>query len=359
MNARVLASIGAVASALASSACCWLPLLLVGLGASVGRVAMLVERFRPLLLGATFGLLAVGFYLNHRRAKQPEACAPGSACATLRGSRLAQLNRTVLWISTAIVLAFAFFPSYVGRLFGAKPSTVAAASDSGTQDWTLAVSGMTCAGCEAAIETALGAVPGVVRADASFEQRQATVTIASASPPSRRALALAISSAGYSLVEPAAERSGHGLAGEWKGTYTSGDGQQIEVLVDLGQIGTRWVGELDVPEFDVEDYPVEVVLQDSTVELHFAVIDAGFRGALSADGVWLRGMCKAPDDEVERPLTFQRVGGPGLSKQLVEIETAAVGRSLVAPLSDDADELRAAFNRDKDKVRLLLLLAPT
>lgn len=359
MNVRTLTSIGSVAAAIASSACCWLPLLLVGIGASAAGVALTLQRFRLHLIGVALGLLALAFYLNHRRTPRPPACAPGGGCAVPHNSNLVRLNRAVLWICTALVLAFAFFPSYAGRLFGAAPPSVSAASEPGTQDWTLPVSGMTCAGCEATVETALAAVAGVIRARASFERGQATVTFASATPPDRGALALALSNAGYALVEAATEVSAHGLAGQWKGTYLTKDGQQLDLLIDLGRIESRWVGELDVPDFGVEDYPVGVTLQDSTVELQFSVMDAGFRGAISADGQWLRGLCKLPDDEAERPLAFQRAGEPRLSKLRVELETAAPGVSLVAPLSDDGHELRAAFNRDKDKVRLLVLLAPT
>ena len=52
-RAQIWIGIGSVASALAASACCWLPLVLVAFGASTAGLSAAFERVRPWFLGAT------------------------------------------------------------------------------------------------------------------------------------------------------------------------------------------------------------------------------------------------------------------------------------------------------------------
>ena len=59
-----------------------------------------------------------------------------------------------------------------------------------------------------------------------------------------------------------------------------------------------------------------------------------------------------------------RAAGPALGLvlalgALIYSQRAERGGAAVTPLSAHADELRAAFNRDADKVRLILLIDPT
>ena len=61
-----LAGLGALVTALAASACCWLPLILIALGFSAAGVGTLFERYQPLLLTATFSLLAFAWILSYR-----------------------------------------------------------------------------------------------------------------------------------------------------------------------------------------------------------------------------------------------------------------------------------------------------
>ncbi len=72
------ASAGAMASAILSSACCWLPLLLLAFGLSAGGMASFLEAYRPYLLGVTALLLGSGFYLTYFRKKK---CGPDGSCA--------------------------------------------------------------------------------------------------------------------------------------------------------------------------------------------------------------------------------------------------------------------------------------
>jgi copper ion binding protein len=172
----ILASIGA---ALAASLCCIGPLVAVVLGLGVFGAASIFESFRPYFLGSTFALLAGAFYLVYRPARAGE-CAEG-ACSIQSPGRH---SKAMLWIATILVLVFALFPYYSGLVWNAlarnsspnaavqlppqRPATLTALS--------LDVSGMTCGGCAAAVESALGGLKGVQKASVSLEQKRAMVS---------------------------------------------------------------------------------------------------------------------------------------------------------------------------------------
>jgi len=98
-----------VFAALAASMCCILPIVFVLLGVGVAGAAAFFATCRPLLLGITFALLALGFYFSYRKPRQ--SCEPGSACELPNANRS---GRLWLWIATAVVILFAAFPLYSG-----------------------------------------------------------------------------------------------------------------------------------------------------------------------------------------------------------------------------------------------------
>ena len=99
----------------------------------------------------------------------------------------------MLWVVTAFVLAFAFFPNYVGYLLGGG-DTLAARSD--LDKVVVKIEGMTCEACAASIGNGLRSVPGVAAAEVSYEKEEALVGIAKATPAPREAILKAISKAG-------------------------------------------------------------------------------------------------------------------------------------------------------------------
>lgn len=190
-RAGLLSSAGAVISAVLASACCWLPLLLVVFGASAAGVAGFFEQYRLAFLGGAGLLLAIGFYFAYFRE---ETCGPDGVCAA-PSKRLQRLNRVVLWVATALVVAAGAFPRYVGAFLTTSP--VPAATPRGHQV-TYVVSGMTCESCAVTIRSALQALPGVARADVSFERKTATIVTAEGSSlPSDDTVIAAVRRAGY------------------------------------------------------------------------------------------------------------------------------------------------------------------
>ncbi|MEZ4651979.1 MAG: mercuric transporter MerT family protein [Candidatus Eisenbacteria bacterium] len=203
-NTGLWATTGAIVSAILSSACCWLPLLLIAFGASAAGVAGFFEVYRPHLLGATGLLLASGFYLVHFRK---EKCGPGEACA-VPNPRLRRFNKIMLWVATVVVFTFALFPNYVGYLLGnGDPHTLAASPDSG-KGRVFQIEGMTCEACAVTLREHLGQVPGVARAAVSFEGKTATAFFAEGqNVPTEAALLEAIQEAGYSGTPVARSRT--------------------------------------------------------------------------------------------------------------------------------------------------------
>jgi len=168
-RAGMLAAGASVFAAVASSACCWLPLLLIAFGASAGGVAATFERFRPVFLVVAPSLLALGFYLLYFRKA---ACGPDGACA-IPNPRFRRVSRVMLWIAVVLVAAFALFPKYVGLLF-ASPANASSATDP-ARTVTLRIEGMTCEACAIRLEHDLAAIPGVRRARVEYAEGRAMV----------------------------------------------------------------------------------------------------------------------------------------------------------------------------------------
>lgn len=187
---------GALFAAALSSACCWLPLVLVGFGASAAGVSGIMDTYRPVMLGATSMLLGGGFYLVYFRKPH---CEPGTTCEVPNPS-LRRLNRITLWIATVIVAGLAFFPNYSGAFFGSSESLVSPAAASEIRRY--GIEGMTCAGCEANVERALLGVDGISRVSVSYDTGSAEVALSEGADPIEvdTAAAIAVEAAGYRIV---------------------------------------------------------------------------------------------------------------------------------------------------------------
>ncbi|MCH7791485.1 MAG: cation transporter [Planctomycetes bacterium] len=187
-----LATGGSVLSALASSACCWIPLSLIALGVSAGGVSAWFEQYRWLFLSLTAILLSTGFYFAYFRTPR---CAPGSSCATPNRS-VRRFNRAVLWVAAIVVFATAAFPKYVGALIPQRPPMQAAPTAELTTV-SLGIEGMTCQACAVHLRSALADVAGVLDVRVSYEDSAAAISFETSAPPSETDLTNAVERAGY------------------------------------------------------------------------------------------------------------------------------------------------------------------
>jgi mercuric ion transport protein len=345
---------GSLAAGLLASACCIGPLILgvVGLG-SAGFAAWLAPA-RPWFLGLTAVLLAIGFYLAYRPVRA-SACEPGQTCEPTNSRRS---QRVMLWSVTVIAAALATYPSWGARGGGGLP--LSALRDSSAAVVTLEVSGMTCEACEGEIEHELRVVPGVVQVSVDYERSRAEIVVANGFGDPNPLIA-AVEKAGYqakaSTPAPPAN-SGEQLAGQWRGTLTVNEGGEIaDLIVDLDRVAGRWTGQFDLPDFGVEDYPVEVSFTGRKITLQLSAAQIEFAGEHNRASDALVGMA---DTHGHRDsLVLRRAGRAVLSEEFLRLEALSGDSTRVAHLSLTGAELRKQFNEDRAHTRLLMLLSPT
>jgi copper chaperone CopZ len=327
---------------------------MVATGFSVIGATAFFDQYRPAFLMAAVALLCIGFYLNYR--PQEASCASDPNCPP-SADRLRRWNLGLLWTSTALVAALAFFPEYVGSVLGAQMISI---DQTAPPTLTLNIEGMTCTGCEAAVEATLSELPEISAADVSYETGQGVIQLAGATPPTQSALAAAVGKAGYRLAsvsESADVDLAAALSGHWLTELKEENGESVEVIMDLGVLDSRWVGEFDLRKHGIENYPVEVTASGVEVQLFLTALGTAFEGSLSSDGQTLRGIGRVDDQEEE--IVFRKSGRAVFSEGFLRLEAAADDESLVETLSDNGAELRELFNADVNKIRLLMLLSPT
>ncbi len=174
-EAATLAKVGALLAATLSSACCWLPLLLIALGISSGTLAAQFAAFRPILLPIAFALLGLAFFLTYRSRRNAAAPALGGGescnCPPEHPKRrtLGKPNEVLLWGVTVLVLGFAFFPHYASFLPGGQGETQSP-SHRELFSWKVTVQGMSCQSCAAHLQGELAKVAGIIEARVDYEQ---------------------------------------------------------------------------------------------------------------------------------------------------------------------------------------------
>lgn len=195
-----LVTAGAAVAAILSSACCWLPLLLIGFGVSAGGVAAVFEAYRTPLLVGTGALLGAAFYFSYRA---PKACSPDGSCAT-PNRKVMRMNRMMLWTATVLVVGFASFPSWMhlfvgsGKIVGSGEATTSVPA-SETNELRYAVEGMHCEGCKGLLEAELVKIPGVVAASVDYDEKLAIVRVRNGTAISSNAAAKAGQEVGFTL----------------------------------------------------------------------------------------------------------------------------------------------------------------
>ncbi|MBV8201487.1 MAG: hypothetical protein JOZ15_12765 [Acidobacteria bacterium] len=130
----------------------------------------------------------------------------------------------------------------------------------------------------------------------------------------------------------------------------------VEIFRDAGG---ALLGTVDLPSERVKFRPLRhIEVEGRHLSMEF-LLDSEVRGPdavfklladLAPDGKTMRGVFV--ESGGSRPFLLDRRGDPGSDRPPER-------RSPVTTLSAQAGELRAAFNRDADRVRLVLLLSPT
>jgi mercuric ion transport protein len=120
---RTASLAGAVAAAVAASACCIGPLILAVLGIGGAGFLVALEPYRPVFTIVTLGLLGAGWYLTYREPARapatPSVMGPVGADGDDCGCEMPKANRAgkrMLWVATGLVgvaLAFPYLTPYL------------------------------------------------------------------------------------------------------------------------------------------------------------------------------------------------------------------------------------------------------
>lgn len=107
-TAKNFLAFGGIASALAASACCILPLILFVLGIGGAWVSYLtaLHPFRPYFIASAILFVGIGFYRIYSKPKTEE-CAVDSFCARPHSHRI---NKIALWTAAVLVGLAALWP---------------------------------------------------------------------------------------------------------------------------------------------------------------------------------------------------------------------------------------------------------
>lgn len=159
----------ALGAALAASACCTIPLLLVALGlggAWIGTLTAL-EPFRPLFIALALGALFYAGYREWRMSRGPDCDCEVSLSDNVR--------RGLLVVGTIAVMGLIASPWLIGGVVSAETTREGAVEAVVWQEAVLEVEGMTCASCNVTVQKALTNLDGVKSATVTFEPPQAVV----------------------------------------------------------------------------------------------------------------------------------------------------------------------------------------
>ncbi len=127
--------------------------------------------WRTSSLAGALVLLGLAFLFHfHGRAR-----AKGNAAGAAHGRPAFSVwSGWILWTATAAVAVFASLPYLSGSL-GLAPGTKHAGSPRANAHLVLAIEGMDCPVCAAGLQNSLRQIPGVRRAEVSFQDKQAAL----------------------------------------------------------------------------------------------------------------------------------------------------------------------------------------
>src|SRR5690625_442947 len=173
MNRERTTTFLGVAAAIGASLCCIGPVV----GFAVGLIGLAsafawATPLRVPLAVITLGLLSFAWYRTVQAERQQAACACDDEAPPV------WRRRGALGAVTVAALVLLAFPYYAEQFYPearaeSRPSSVAAAEAGPTA--RVSITGMTCAGCAAHVETALASAEGVTGWEVSYERAEAVV----------------------------------------------------------------------------------------------------------------------------------------------------------------------------------------
>ncbi|MCM4159277.1 mercuric transport protein MerTP [Antarcticibacterium flavum] len=191
------AALGGVVAAIAASLCCIAPVLALVAGTS-GMVTTFswMEPFRPFLIALTVLVLGLAWYQKLRYRKEAES---DCGCAEDEKQSFLQSKKFLLVVTLFAGLMMAF-PTYSEVFYSQPNKEVVYVSQSNIVKEIFVVEGMTCAGCEAPVESEVNKLEGILSVKASYENAN-TVVEYDKTKVDKAAIITAISRTGYKVVD--------------------------------------------------------------------------------------------------------------------------------------------------------------
>lgn len=191
------AALGGVVAAIAASLCCIAPVLALVAGTSgMATTFSWMEPFRPFLIALTVLVLGLAWYQKLRYRKEAES---DCGCAEDEKQSFLQSKKFLLVVTLFAGLMMAF-PTYSEVFYSQPNKEVVYVSQSNIVKGVFVVEGMTCAGCEAPVESEVNKLEGILSVKASYENAN-TVVEYDKTKVDKAAIITAISRTGYKVVD--------------------------------------------------------------------------------------------------------------------------------------------------------------
>ena len=186
-----------ILTAMAASICCITPVLALIAGTSgIASTFSWVEPFRPYLISSTILVLVFAWYQKLRPKTQEEI---DCTCEDDTEPSFWQSKSFLLIVTVFAGLMLAF--PYYSNMFYAQPSKdIVYVSQSNIVKHTFNVEGMTCAGCEAHVESEVNKLDGILSVKASYEGANTLVEY-DKTKTDLAAIQKAINSTGYKVID--------------------------------------------------------------------------------------------------------------------------------------------------------------
>jgi mercuric ion transport protein len=185
-------------TALAASICCITPVLAVLAGTTgLASTFSWIEPFRPYLIGFTVLVLAFAWY---QKLKPKTAAEIDCECDDEKPKFVN--SKGFLFLITLFAGAMLAFPSY-SHIFYSSPDAskeIVYIEQSNVKEIRVTIEGMTCAGCEAHIESEVTKLDGILDVKADYEAAN-TIVKYDETKVDLEKIETAILSTGYKIIK--------------------------------------------------------------------------------------------------------------------------------------------------------------
>lgn len=193
-NDKALMSSG-IGAAFIASLCCITPVAasLAGIG-GIAATFSWMEPIRPYIIGLTLLILGFAWYQKLKpKSKEEIDCACDDDPSVFQ-------SKGFLGVVTLLATVLMAFPYYSDVFFSKKSPEIVYVQQASVETVTYDILGMTCIGCEAAVNNVAQQVEGVLEVKASYETQTATISF-DKSKVQPEQIKQAINSTGFTVKE--------------------------------------------------------------------------------------------------------------------------------------------------------------